>query len=162
MLILFNSSIYCAKKVFFIAQLNVTITEEMSVTRYWELYMTALQFSNVPIYSGSHLNLPRLVDAYGVTRKAFSEMSDVSESTLSRKGEVKASTRIKLGELISIYTLLWKLLEGNEASIKRWLHESQDQYFGLSPIQFMKLDKNNIQTVLKNLQEIRYGEAMGA
>lgn len=124
--------------------------------------MTAIQFSNVPIYKGSDLNLPKLVEAFGVTRKVFSEMSDVSESSLSRKGEVKAATRIKLGEFISIYTLLWKLLEGNEANIKRWLHESQDQYFGLSPIQFMRLDKNNVQTVLKNLQEIRYGEAMGA
>lgn len=124
--------------------------------------MSLLQFSTAPIYTGSNLNLPKLVEAYGVTRKVFSEISDVSESSLSRKGEVKPSTRIKLGELISIYSVLWKLLEGDESKVKRWLHESQDQYFGLSPVQFMRLDKNNIQTILKNLQEIRYGEAMGS
>jgi hypothetical protein len=122
----------------------------------------ALQFSAVPIYENSELSLPKLVDAFGTTRDLFSEISGVSTSLLSRKGPVSSSTRVKLSELVTIYTVLWKLLVGDEAKIKRWLHESQDQYWGLSPVQFMKIDKKNVQSVLKNLQEIKYGEAMGA
>jgi hypothetical protein len=124
--------------------------------------MATLQFSNAPIYLGSDLCLPKLVDAYGITRDLFSEISGVSKSLLSRMGPVSPSTRVKVSELVNIYILLWKLLEGNEAKIKRWLVEPQDQYWGLSPIQFAKADRKNIQTILKNLQEIKYGEAMGA
>jgi hypothetical protein len=121
-----------------------------------------LQFASIPIYENSDLSLPKLVCAFGVTRDIFAQISGVSKSLLSRKGPISPITRVKLSELVSIYTVLWKLLEGDESKIIRWLHESQDQYWGLSPVQFMKIDKKNIQTILRNLQESRYGEAMGA
>jgi hypothetical protein len=118
---------------------------------------------NVPIYdNNSELSLPSLVDSYGVTRQLFSDISGVSISRLSRSGPVSPKIRVQVSELVSIYMMLWKITKGDKGLIKRWLHEPQDEYFGLSPVQFMKINKENVATVLKNLHEIKYGEAMGS
>ena len=122
-----------------------------------------LQFEDLPIYDKKvGLNLPSLVKAYGVTRKVFSEISGISSSLLSVDKEVSPETRMKLMALVSIYSMLWKLCAGDEQIIKRWLNEPKEEYWSLSPVQFMKIDRENINVVLKNLQSISYGEAMGA
>jgi hypothetical protein len=116
-----------------------------------------------PIYgSKQNLILPRLVKGFGIQRKEFSKLSGVSESLLSRTVSVSARVRSQVSELVSIYMVLWKLTEKDEDAIINLLNLPDDQYFGLSPIQFMKMDRKNIQVVLRNLQELTYGEAMGA
>lgn len=118
---------------------------------------------DVPIYDeNSELTLPKLVQSFGVTRQIFSEISGVSVSRLSRIDPISPKVRVQVSELVGIYIELWNLTEGTEGLVKRWLHEPQEQYFGLTPVQFMKVDRENVGTVLQNLREIRYGEAMGA
>ena len=122
-----------------------------------------LQFENLPIYNKqSGLNLPNLVKAYGVTRQEFSLISGVSSSLLSGNKEVNPETRMKVTELVSIYSILWSLCDEDEVKIKRWLNEPKNEYWSLSPVQFMKINRENILIVLKNLQNIIHGEAMGA
>ena len=58
--------------------------------------------------------------------------------------------------------VLWKLTKGNEESIVEHLHKPDDQYFGLSAVQFLKMERKNIHLVLKNFQVVTYGEAMGS
>ncbi|TDJ03677.1 MAG: XRE family transcriptional regulator [Deltaproteobacteria bacterium] len=124
--------------------------------------MTTLTLSNAPIYDDNGaLNLPYLVDSYGLTRKEFAEISGVSVSTLSRSGPPSPHTKSRVVELVGIYVLLWKISKGNEEQIKSWLDEPKAEYWGLSPIQFMKIDNENISTVFKNIREMEYGEAMG-
>ncbi len=124
--------------------------------------MNTLTISNAPIYGeDKSLSLPDLVEGFGLTRKEFSQISGISVSTLSRSDPPSPQTRAKVAELVGIYILLWKLSQGNEELIKSWLDEPKAEYWGLSPIQFIKMDSTNISTVLKNLREMEYGEAMG-
>ena len=122
--------------------------------------MGLLQKTDVPIYENTNLSLPKMVAFMGVTRDIFSEISGISKSTI-RGGAVSNKTLLLVGDIVNIITLLWKLSEKRADVAKHWLHTPQDQYWGLSPIQFMKIERANIQTVFKNLQEIEYGEAMG-
>lgn len=124
--------------------------------------MNTLTISNAPFYGeDKSLSLPDLVECYGLTRKEFSEISGVSVSTLSRSEPPSPQTRAKVAELVGIYVLLWRLSKENEELIKAWLEEPKPEYWGLSPVQFMKIDSANISTVFKNLREMEYGEAMG-
>lgn len=122
--------------------------------------MKVLNLSDVPIYDKAIVSLPKIVEVMGVTRKEFSEIANISISQI-RNGEPSPQTRLKIREIVNIISLLWKLSNKNKEIVRQWLHSPDDQYWGLSPIQFMAMDRSNISTVFKNLQEVEYGEVMG-
>ena len=65
---------------------------------------------------------------------------------------------LKKQELIE---LLWTLSDGDEVKIMNWLLNPCANYFNLTPIEFIKINKINIDIVINNLKDQAYGEAMG-
>lgn len=124
--------------------------------------MQVLKPSELPIYDkGTTLNLVKLRRIYDLQRDPFAKLADLKPTQI-REGEPSTIVKNKVVDLVKIINLLWKLSKGREELIRHWLHSPMDEYFGLTPVEFMQLDRKNIKTVFENLQSQVYGEAMGA
>ena len=126
-----------------------------------EYFMQVIQKNDIPIYKNHHLSLIEMRKMYGLQVASFAKLANINETQV-REGEPSTSVRNKVKYLEKIIILLWKVTEGNEKQIKFWLSTPADEYFGLTPVEFMQLDKGNPKTVFHNLQQAIYGEVMGA
>jgi hypothetical protein len=115
----------------------------------------------IPIYKNHYLSLVEMRKIYGLSVKRFADLAHVN-ATQIREGEPSLAIRKKVEYLEKIINLLWKITEGNQAQIKEWLHRPADEYLGLTPIDYMQLDKDNIKNIFHDLQQAIYGEVMGA
>lgn len=122
--------------------------------------MQILQQQDIPIYKNHNLSLIEMRKLYGLQVKPFAKLANINPSQV-REGEPTPAVRSKVKHLEKIINLLWKITDGDEAQIKSWLHRPTDEYFGLTPIEFMQLEKGNAKTVFHNLQQAIYGEVMG-
>ncbi|RYE58790.1 MAG: hypothetical protein EOP48_02770 [Sphingobacteriales bacterium] len=94
----------------------------------------------LPIYDDAGLNFEKLKELMGVNSQEVADMLDVSESTV-RSGKISSKTLKNAQPLLHILNMIWKLMDGNAAEIRRWLNEPRIEWSGLSPMTCLSLGK---------------------
>lgn len=111
--------------------------------------------NNISQDSKAILRLIELRNLYGLSVEDFEILAHMKSSKIKDK-----PSNIEVLEDIMFFLL--KITKDDKKMIIEWLNKSSNEYFGLSPIEFMQLEFDNSITVYKNLKQSVEGEIMGS
>lgn len=83
-----------------------------------------------PVYDDGKLSFDKIRFLIDASAEEIATIIDVSASTV-REGNVSAKTLKKAQPLLYILNMLWQLLDGNQAEVRRWLKEPRVEWLGM-------------------------------
>jgi hypothetical protein len=113
----------------------------------------------IPLYDDGKLSFNKIRELLDLSAEEVATIIDISASTV-REGQVSAKTLKKAQPLLYVLNMLWRLLEGKDAEIRRWLKEPRVEWYGMSPLDALSMGKAD--AVIQFLQRSIEGEISGS